>query len=609
MTGSLLLLVMGAAFFGWWRTRDTGQTAPAPVFSFRRSKKAAAAPPPRERKVDEQPVVIAQKLAATVTKPEELPYSRQALRLANHEVDLAFADAIRELVMNPPALTDEAKELAEVKARAQAEVEVDQQLIKRLTASLASPGLREQERDALENQMDAAKAELELDKDELDAASDDLERAGGDPQARIQRLKAAHEATQNGGTAGTEAAAPSGFVPKAGSLLAFYKEWRRIKSQIAQLNEARKFALDKVQRLTKRRAKVQERLGKEKDERQDAKQKAWDLAKGQAGPVSRSEAKAAVGDLKRHIAGQRTVADMGRRIQDEQELAEVYEDWATLQAGRERTALHHVLARLLWVLGVLIAVYILDRFIEHYFFRHAIEKARATALATVIKLASQFLGLLGIVIICFGVPGQITTILGLAGAGLTVALKDFIVAFFGWFVLMGRNGIRVGDWVEIKGVGGEVIEVGLLRTVLLETGSWTDSGHPTGRRVAFVNSFAIEGHYFNFSTSGRWMWDELNIAVPLGEDPYPVIDGVRKLVEQETEANARVAEQEWRKTTSRYRVQAFSAVPGINVVPTSTGIQIHVRYITRANERHETRKKLYGAVVDLMHGKDAPAAE
>ena len=70
--------------------------------------------------------------------------------------------------------------------------------------------------------------------------------------------------------------------------------------------------------------------------------------------------------------------------------------------------------------------------------------------------------------------------------------------------------------------------------------------------------------------------------IPLGQDPYPTIDGVQKLVERETEANATLAEQEWRKTTTRYRVQTFSAVPGINVAPTSSGVELNVRYITRA---------------------------
>ena len=60
---------------------------------------------------------------------------------------------------------------------------------------------------------------------------------------------------------------------------------------------------------------------------------------------------------------------------------------------------------------------------------------------------------------------------------------------------------------------------------------------------------------------------------------------------------------EWREATTRYRVQAISAVPGINVVPTAAGIEVHVRYITRANERHESRKRMYEAVVEMMHGK------
>ena len=137
-----------------------------------------------------------------------------------------------------------------------------------------------------------------------------------------------------------------------------------------------------------------------------------------------------------------------------------------------------------------------------------------------------------------GLPGQFGTMLGLAGAGLTVALKDFIVAFIGWFVLMGKNGIRVGDWVEINGVSGEVMELSMFHTVLLETGNWTDAGHPTGRRVTFTNSYAIEGHYFNFSTTGQWLWDELTVVVPGGRDPQPVVNAIQKEVTEAT-ADAR----------------------------------------------------------------------
>jgi small-conductance mechanosensitive channel len=221
------------------------------------------------------------------------------------------------------------------------------------------------------------------------------------------------------------------------------------------------------------------------------------------------------------------------------------------------------------------------------------------------RFAVQAIGILVGIFVLFGIPSQMSTILGLAGAGLTVALKDFIVGFFGWFVLMGKNGIRVGDWVEINGVVGEVVEINWLRTVLLETGNWTDSGHPTGRKVAFVNSFAIEGHFFNFSTSGQWLWDELELSIPPDKDPYIVIDEIQKLIEKETAANAQKAEQEWQHSTSRYRVQSVSAKPAINLRPTGSGVEVHLRYITNANERYAMRAHLYQALVQLLHGKQA----
>jgi small-conductance mechanosensitive channel len=225
-------------------------------------------------------------------------------------------------------------------------------------------------------------------------------------------------------------------------------------------------------------------------------------------------------------------------------------------------------------------------------------------LRTVTRVGLQVTAVLFILLVVFGPPGQLGTFLGLAGAGLTVALKDFIVGFIGWFVLMGKNGIRLGDWVEINGVSGEVVELGMFHTVLLETGNWTDSGHPTGRRVTFTNSFAIEGHYFNFSTSGQWLWDELQLVLPTGQDPYPIIDAIQKKVVEATADSSKQAEREWQSAARSRDMSALTAAPAINVKPVIGGVEIAVRYITRANERYLLRAKLYQAAVDLLGGKN-----
>jgi small-conductance mechanosensitive channel len=231
------------------------------------------------------------------------------------------------------------------------------------------------------------------------------------------------------------------------------------------------------------------------------------------------------------------------------------------------------------------------------------ERRRLLTIRMLSRFAVRFACFLLVLLVIFGLPSQISTIIGLVTAGLTVALKDFIIAFLGWFVLMGRNGIRVGDWVEINGISGEVVEIGLLRTVLLETGNWTDSGHPTGRRVTFINSFAIERHYFNFSTAGQWLWDTLEILIPAGRDPHAIIESIKQMVTEATADSVRLAEQEWQRVTHKYGVQTFSAAPSIDVRPTGAGLVLNVRYITRAHERYEVRSKLYESVVELLHGR------
>src|SRR6202171_1156753 len=260
----------------------------------------------------------------------------------------------------------------------------------------------------------------------------------------------------------------------------------------------------------------------------------------------------------------------------------------------------------LWILLIVVLVYFGSLLVNRLFRQAAPEKKHLLTLRGVVQFSLQAVGVLVIAFMILGVPNQMPTILGLAGAGLTVALKDFIVGFFGWFVLMGKNGIRVGDWVEINGVVGEVIEIGLLRTVLLETGNWTDTGHPTGRKVAFVNSYAIEGHYFNFSTAAQCLWDELQVEVGQGENPYPLMEAIQRLVEEETRTSAAQAEKEWQKSAG-YR-KSLTAAPMIHLRPTASGVEMQIRYMTSANERYVARSRLYEKIVGLLRGESKPQA-
>jgi small-conductance mechanosensitive channel len=556
--------------------------------------------------VDQRPLQTARQLAASAKTQDERRYGSEVLRLADHQVDLAFNDALREAAEHPPQLSNEAKAIDARIAKAEDTLKVDEATVSRLAKQLAVS--TEKTRDNIQQQIDITKAQLELDQDELDDAKADLARAGGDKKDRLQRLLEEHEATHHE----TPADATGGLNSElgTGSFAAQFHAWLQLRDQEKQLAAARQISIDAAADLGRAHDALEAKLGAAKPTQQAISQQAVENSNS-SNPETAEDAKqkaaAAVSSLQKLSSSQKNLSDLDKRIQDHQELSENYANWMALVASYERIAVHGLLQGALLILLILLVVYFANRMVDRFFTDPTAQKRRLVTIRAVVRFVVQAIGVLLILFVVFGMPSEMPTILGLAGAGLTVALKDFIVAFFGWFVLMGRNGIRVGDWVEINGVAGEVVEIGLLRTVLLETGNWADTGHPTGRRVAFVNSFAVEGHFFNFSTSGQWLWDELQVLIPTGRNPYPLIDGVRELVVKTTTNNARMAEEEWQQAAGPHRVRSFSAAPSINLRPTGSGIELHVRYVVRAHERYAVRTELYQAVIELLHTKPESA--
>ncbi len=292
------------------------------------------------------------------------------------------------------------------------------------------------------------------------------------------------------------------------------------------------------------------------------------------------------------MAAQRNILSiLDDRMGAQQQLAVIYGRWGDQVALQHRMAAHLILQSVAWIAFIVLLMLLVGWGLQMMLDRLTMERRQRQTLRIILNLSTQFVALVLVLLVVFGTPSQMPTILGLATAGLTVVFQDFILAFCGWFVLMGKNGIRVGDWVEIDGTGGEVVEIGLFRTWLLETGNWTANGHPTGRRVSFLNGFAIRGKYFNFSTAGQWMWDEIEVTIPAGEQTYAMVEKIHAAVVKATEENVKMAEQEWKRSARDEELAQFSATPSIDLRPAGDGVEAVVRYVTRAGAgwRRETR--------------------
>jgi small-conductance mechanosensitive channel len=591
-------VLIGLGLYAFWETR------PSATPHSLKGQESLAELKSSTSLVDQTPLKTAQQLAQLAASPEERTLAQEALRLSDYEVDLAFDAALREARLHPPALSPEAKEISDRLQKAQKLLKADQESAKQLSEQVAKAP--DAKKELLEVDLVQSEADIELDQDEVDDAKQDLIRAGGDLTDRIEALRKEHEET----THNTPATLDNGtaLVEKPG-LIHRIEEWVELRKKQRALMQAQANAGNAITQLSAQHNVLDAEIDASKASlpelsHHSKKNKTGEAAvRVSAADKSREDSAALLTKTEQIASKQRALSAFDKRIEAQKELSTIYSQWIELVAIHEQAVIHRALIGLLIIFAIALVGLFFSSWVDSIVSSFSMDRRQVESLRTVSRVGSQILALFLILLVLFGPPGQLGTFLGLAGAGLTVALKDFIVSFLGWFVLMGKNGIRLADWVEINGVTGEVVQIGPFHTVLLETGNWTDSGHPTGRRVTFTNSYAIEGHYFNFSTTGQWLWDELQVVLPAGKDPYPMVEAIRKKVLEATQQSMQQAEEEWSKASNSREMAGFSAKPAISVKPVVGGIELGVRYITRANERYLIRTKLYQGAIEVLGTK------
>jgi small-conductance mechanosensitive channel len=551
----------------------------------------------RRTVVDLSPWQTAHTLSSLAVTAEEAEYAQDALRLGDHAVDQAFASALRQAGLqsahrpHTPEVVASLKKVQDL----QDVVAQDQLIVDSLSAALVPKtvnGKTAQPDADIADDLDVTKAQLTLDTSELADAQGNLDRASGDNSAQIQQELNAHNAMQkefdSTGHAGGESATIS--IRRRGTLAARISVWFAQNDRSSSIKQAQQQALDNASSLARERTAF------------EAKTNAIESQIGRT--AARSERLSAIRDR----GVERQILDIyDDRIQTSQQLAAVYGKWS----GQVQLQ-HGIVGRLIlqsfsYICLIAIGALLLDTLLRQIMDSAGLERRQSQTLRSILSLGIQIFAFLVILLVIFGPPQDTSTIIGLGTAALTIALQDFILAFLGWFVLVGKHGIHVGDWVEINGVGGEVTEVGLFSTSLLETGTLEDKGHPTGRRITFMNGFAIRGQFFNFSTSGQWMWDEISVTIPDAANTTETVERIHKLVLDATQKNSQLAEQEWKRGSRGQGLGRFSAEPVVNLRPSGSGVGTKVRYVTRASERFDLRNRLYQQIVELLQHPDDPA--
>jgi small-conductance mechanosensitive channel len=533
--------------------------------------------------VDQRPWQTAAALAALAQSAEERELAREAERLADHEVDQAFSQSLRQVGLEKPKLTGKALALQQRITELEKMIKSDEARIALPSeASGAKGGTTSNVSD-----LQVAKSQLGLDQNELSDLREDLARETGDQRIKLQQELVARQAAMKqykdhaSQSKGQTAVASAENYKTLAQQLATWQSLRNRKELIAQ---AEQLARADVASLTEDQARLKAETAGESDK------------------VANGSSSDRVDRLQQKAVRQNILNILGDRLGTQQQLVTLYGKWGEQVEIQRKIVVHLILRSAALIAAICLLTILAGWTLQLALAKMVHDPRQKQTLSTVLSLGTQGVGLVLVLLAIFGVPRQMPTIIGFATAGLTVVFQDFILAFCGWFVLMGPNGVRVRDWVEIEGVFGEVVQLGLFRTWLLETGNWTAHGHPTGRKISFLNSYAIRGKYFNFSTVGQWMWDEIGVTIPTGAEIHPLIKKIYEALVKATEADAKMAEAEWKRVTHEQGSPQFSAMPSVNLRPAGAGVDVVIRYITRAGVRVETRNRLYEMIVELMQG-------
>lgn len=202
--------------------------------------------------------------------------------------------------------------------------------------------------------------------------------------------------------------------------------------------------------------------------------------------------------------------------------------------------------------------------------------------------------------------GGLTVAFGVAGAGIAFALQEVIVSVAGWVAISFGDIYKTGDRVRLAGVIGDVIDISVIRTTLMECGDWVNGDLYNGRVVRIANSFVFKEPIFNYSGDFPFLWDEINIPIRYGCDVEEVRSMLTTSADEVVGEFARSALSVWSDIQRKYLVERAGVEPMITIRPDENWITFTVRYVVDFKRRRSVKDQLFVSIlrrIDQSKGK------
>lgn len=193
--------------------------------------------------------------------------------------------------------------------------------------------------------------------------------------------------------------------------------------------------------------------------------------------------------------------------------------------------------------------------------------------------------------------GTITIFVSVIGAGVVLVLQDVILSMAGWFLILVRRPFQVGDRIELGGVKGDVMDIRLFQTSLLEIGNWVDADQSTGRIVNIPNSAVFKKENYNYNRGFEFIWNEIKILVTFESDWKRAEEIIMQHVAKEAEGMEEVVKRKIDDMTRRYMIRYEKLTPIVYINVKDSGVELILRYLTEARRRRTSQDALCRAIL------------
>jgi small-conductance mechanosensitive channel len=217
------------------------------------------------------------------------------------------------------------------------------------------------------------------------------------------------------------------------------------------------------------------------------------------------------------------------------------------------------------------------------------------------KKLSGFIGYLLIILLLVFIYGdklgKVSVALGVASAGIAFALQEVIASVAGWVAIMLGGFYKTGDRIQLGGIKGDVMDIGVTRTTIMEIGQWVDGDLYNGRIVFIANSFIFKEPVFNYSGDMTILWDEIKIPIQYGsnyEKTKQMLLNIGKEVAGEMSHKPR---EQWNKLQNKYRLEDAQTEPMVSIIINESWVQFTLRYVVHYKKRRLIKTELFARVL------------